>query len=102
MTFDNCSQAYAAGYANIPQGDPHYAAALDRDHDGVACDNPPANFRPAQHTRTGTATQGRAGTPAPLPTTGPAGEAGAIGTILLGLGVVAAVAVRRRRTRFVA
>jgi LPXTG-motif cell wall-anchored protein len=46
LSFDNCTDAYAAGYANIPKGDPHYAAHLDRDGDGIACDTPPPGFEP--------------------------------------------------------
>lgn len=45
--FANCAEAYEAGYANIPASHPYYSKALDRDGDGVACDNPPADFTPA-------------------------------------------------------
>ncbi|MFE0185626.1 excalibur calcium-binding domain-containing protein [Streptomyces olivaceus] len=45
--FDNCSEAYAAGHSNIPKGSEHYGKHLDRDNDGVGCDNPPAGFVPA-------------------------------------------------------
>ncbi|MGW6294989.1 LAETG motif-containing sortase-dependent surface protein [Streptomyces sp. NPDC055058] len=44
--FKNCSEAYAAGYANIPKGDDHYGKHLDRDSDGIGCDQPPADFVP--------------------------------------------------------
>lgn len=46
--FPNCDAAYAAGYSNIPSSDPHYSKNLDRDHDGIGCDNPPADFKPHQ------------------------------------------------------
>jgi LPXTG-motif cell wall-anchored protein len=46
VSFKSCAEAYAAGYANIPVGDPHYAKRLDRDGDGIACDNPPYGFEP--------------------------------------------------------
>lgn len=36
--FRNCSEARAAGYANIRQGEPGYRPALDRDRDGIACE----------------------------------------------------------------
>jgi hypothetical protein len=36
--FDNCTEARAAGRVNIPIGDPAYAAHLDRDSDGIACE----------------------------------------------------------------
>ncbi|MFJ5259610.1 LAETG motif-containing sortase-dependent surface protein [Streptomyces sp. NPDC088387] len=45
--FANCTDAYANGYANIEKGDEHYGPALDRDKDGVGCDAPPADFKPA-------------------------------------------------------
>ncbi|MFJ5918110.1 LAETG motif-containing sortase-dependent surface protein [Streptomyces ardesiacus] len=44
--FKNCTEAYDAGYSNIPEGDEHYGAHLDRDKDGVGCDKPPAGFVP--------------------------------------------------------
>jgi LPXTG-motif cell wall-anchored protein len=45
--FKNCTEAYDNGYSNIPKGDKHYGEHLDRDNDGVGCDNPPAGFVPA-------------------------------------------------------
>ena len=36
--FANCTAARAAGAAPLHTGDPGYRAALDRDHDGVACE----------------------------------------------------------------
>lgn len=36
--YQNCSAARAAGAAPIYQGQPGYRSALDRDHDGVACE----------------------------------------------------------------
>ncbi|MYR40916.1 excalibur calcium-binding domain-containing protein [Streptomyces sp. SID5910] len=51
--FKNCTEAYDAGYANIKEGDPHYGAHLDRDKDGIGCDNPPAGFVPAGDKDTG-------------------------------------------------
>jgi Excalibur calcium-binding domain len=39
LYFANCSQAKAAGYHNIQSGEPGYRPALDRDKDGVACEN---------------------------------------------------------------
>ncbi|MGW0757956.1 LAETG motif-containing sortase-dependent surface protein [Streptomyces sp. NPDC002814] len=46
--FENCSEAYENGYSNIKEGDEHYGEHLDRDQDGVGCDNPPAGFVPAE------------------------------------------------------
>jgi LPXTG-motif cell wall-anchored protein len=45
--FENCTEAYDAGYSNIEKGDEHYGEHLDRDDDGVGCDKPPAGFVPA-------------------------------------------------------
>jgi hypothetical protein len=36
--YSNCEEAHADGRYNIPQGDPAYNPALDRDGDGIACD----------------------------------------------------------------
>ncbi len=36
--FRNCTEAEAAGRTNIPANSPDYRPALDRDHDGFACD----------------------------------------------------------------
>jgi LPXTG-motif cell wall-anchored protein len=46
--FDNCTEAYENGYANIPEGDEHYGTHLDRDADGIGCDSPPGDFVPAE------------------------------------------------------
>ncbi|MER5209473.1 excalibur calcium-binding domain-containing protein [Streptomyces sp. NPDC002838] len=46
--FENCTEAYENGYSNIAEGDEHYGDHLDRDGDGVGCDNPPAGFVPAE------------------------------------------------------
>ena len=104
MSFDNCTEAYQAGRANIPQGDPDYAKKLDRDGDGVACDNPPPGFKPARETETSTGTkvENGAGNGDQLPKTGPAAELGGAGAVLLAIGMIAAVLFRRRRTRFTA
>ncbi|MEU3251506.1 excalibur calcium-binding domain-containing protein [Streptomyces sp. NPDC006997] len=45
--FPNCSEAYENGYADISETDEHYGKHLDRDGDGVGCDQPPADFVPA-------------------------------------------------------
>ncbi|MDT9698054.1 excalibur calcium-binding domain-containing protein [Streptomyces sp. P17] len=48
--FANCTEAYDNGYANIAEGDEHYGGHLDRDKDGIGCDQPPADFEPAEDT----------------------------------------------------
>lgn len=57
--FKNCSEAYANGYESIAQGDDHYGEHLDGDGDGVACDQPPADFTPHDNENidTGTGTE---------------------------------------------
>lgn len=45
--FKNCTEAYANGYSDIPSSNEHYGSHLDRDADGIGCDNPPADFVPA-------------------------------------------------------
>ncbi|MFI9263699.1 LAETG motif-containing sortase-dependent surface protein [Streptomyces werraensis] len=44
--FENCTEAYDNGYSNIPEGDRHYGEHLDRDDDGIGCDQPPSDFVP--------------------------------------------------------
>ncbi|MFJ9858902.1 LAETG motif-containing sortase-dependent surface protein [Streptomyces albogriseolus] len=44
--FENCTEAYDNGYRDIPKGDEHYGEHLDRDDDGVGCDQPPSGFVP--------------------------------------------------------
>ncbi len=44
--FENCTEAYDNGYSNIPEGDEHYGEHLDRDKDGIGCDQPPSDFVP--------------------------------------------------------
>ncbi|MEU9186200.1 LAETG motif-containing sortase-dependent surface protein [Streptomyces sp. NPDC048484] len=57
--FQNCTEAYENGYANIAKGDEHYGEHLDRDKDGVGCDKPPADFVPVDDQ--GTDEQGKDG-----------------------------------------
>ncbi|MFC9115525.1 LAETG motif-containing sortase-dependent surface protein [Streptomyces sp. NPDC057092] len=45
--FENCTDAYDNGYSDIPKSDTeHYGTHLDRDNDGVGCDQPPSDFVP--------------------------------------------------------
>ncbi len=108
MPFKNCTEAYEAGYSNIPKGSPHYAAKLDRDKDGVACDNPPAGFKPrteatAPPKKTTASVETGKGTGSQLPKTG-AGEVIGVGALLVLLGVVLVLVMRRRnrKVRFTA
>ncbi len=106
MTFANCTEAYQAHRANIPKTDPDYAKKLDRDNDGVGCElkDAPSWFTaaPAKETSTGTKVETGTGKGDALPKTGPAGELGAAGGLLLAIGLVAALVMRRRKVRFTA
>ncbi|MFF1308262.1 excalibur calcium-binding domain-containing protein [Streptomyces sp. NPDC058307] len=98
--FENCTEAYAAGHANIPKGDEHYGSHLDRDGDGIACDRPPAGFR--AHDDKAAADTGTKGTH--LAETGGGGDttvyvAAAGSAVLLTGGALVASARRRRATR---
>ncbi|MCZ4512107.1 excalibur calcium-binding domain-containing protein [Streptomyces sp. ActVer] len=47
--FKNCTEAYENGFSDIPRSDTqHYANDLDRDQDGIGCDQPPSDFVPAE------------------------------------------------------
>ncbi len=39
-----CEEAFSAGFANIPLGDPSYHKELDKDGDGLACDSSDGNY----------------------------------------------------------
>ncbi|MFE7812412.1 LAETG motif-containing sortase-dependent surface protein [Streptomyces sp. NPDC057433] len=106
--FKNCPEAYAAGYANIPASSEHYGKHLDRDGDGIGCDNPPAGFVPAADEDEDTGTEAGAqntgsdtGTGTDLAETGgssatPYIAAGGAAVALAGGGVL--FAARRRRS----
>lgn len=93
-------------------GDPAYAKKLDRDNDGVACEKSAASKeqqakfvmppKPEDNTSTGTKVETGNGDGVALPQTGPAGEIGIAGGLLLTVGIVAAVINRRRKLRFTA
>lgn len=52
--FKNCTEAYENGFRDIPRSDTeHYADDLDRDQDGIGCDQPPSDFVPAEDQGTG-------------------------------------------------
>jgi hypothetical protein len=37
--YKNCAEAHADFRWNIPEGDPAYRPALDKDHNGIACES---------------------------------------------------------------
>ncbi|MFD7767052.1 LAETG motif-containing sortase-dependent surface protein [Streptomyces sp. NPDC059787] len=109
--FKNCTEAYDNGYSNIAKGDDHYGKHLDRDNDGIGCDQPPADFKPheddteaedsgteAENTDSSDSKEQGGGTD--LAETGgsdatPYIAAGGAAVVLLGGGVM--IAARRRR-----
>ncbi|MFF5492483.1 LAETG motif-containing sortase-dependent surface protein [Streptomyces aquilus] len=101
--FANCTDAYAAGYANIAKGDEHYGTHLDRDGDGIGCDRPPADFVPADDEAAGTDAERKPdgkGTTEDLAATGgqdttPYLAAGSVVALAAGSGVL--LVTRRRR-----
>nr|WP_223188187.1 excalibur calcium-binding domain-containing protein [Streptomyces sp. TRM68416] len=99
--FKNCTEAYANGYANIQKGDEHYGSHLDRDADGIGCDQPPAGFEPAKDTAADDTAADDTAEDTDLAATGGNGAtpflaAGGATVILAGGGVL--LAARRRRT----
>ncbi|GLP70156.1 hypothetical protein TUSST3_67770 [Streptomyces sp. TUS-ST3] len=100
--FENCTEAYAAGYANIPEGDEHYGSRLDRDGDGIGCDRPPADFKAHDDQAAAADDTGEKGTD--LAETGGGGDttvylAAAGSAVLLTGGTLVASARRRRAAR---
>ncbi|MDN3267944.1 excalibur calcium-binding domain-containing protein [Streptomyces sp. MA15] len=103
--FENCTDAYDDGYSNIPEGDEHYGEHLDRDGDGVGCDQPPADFVPRDESDAGAGAgtdgaQEENGGGTDLAETGGSGTtpyiaAGGAAVALLGGGLV--IAARKRR-----
>ncbi len=104
--FKNCADAYENGYSNITKGDDHYGKHLDRDNDGIGCDQPPAGFTPHEETGGDTAAQEKTGGEeqsgggTDLAETGgsnttPYIAAGGAAVVLLGGGLM--IAARKRR-----
>ncbi|MEV5155262.1 excalibur calcium-binding domain-containing protein [Streptomyces werraensis] len=106
--FENCTEAYDNGYSNIPEGDRHYGEHLDRDDDGIGCDQPPSDFVPRDESDddadagagAGGAKEENGGGGADLAETGgsdatPYIAAGGGAVVLLGGGLM--IAARKRR-----
>lgn len=69
VSYPDCAAAVAAGAAPIPRGRPGYRTGLDRDLDGVACDEDPGGTSTPSPTTTVPATT--VPTTEPPPTTDP-------------------------------
>lgn len=65
LPFSNCTQAAALGVYNIPAGTPGYGPHLDRDKDGIGCENGSIAYNPGL-------LPGPAPAPAPAPEPAPA------------------------------
>lgn len=63
--YRNCDEARAAGAAPIRRGEPGYRPALDRDNDGVACED---GSDPGPGSPSPTPTRSPSPTPRPSPT----------------------------------
>jgi hypothetical protein len=76
VSYENCDAARAAGAAPIAQGQPGYRTELDRDSDGVACEDDQATGAPAPVAAPALTPSGRLAytgvTPLPLVLTGAA------------------------------
>ncbi|MGW0820064.1 LAETG motif-containing sortase-dependent surface protein [Streptomyces sp. NPDC002845] len=101
--FENCTEAYENGYSNIPEGDEHYGKHLDRDGDGIGCDQPPSDFVPADDETSGSGEADASGEQqgTDLAETGgsdatPYLAGGGAAVLLAGGGVL--IAARRRRS----
>lgn len=96
--YPNCSAAAAVGVYNIPAGAPGYAPYLDRDHDGIACENPNVPYRPEPAAQTGSTNQiarvpvGGAATGVTQESRGSLPQETPLGTFVLGGGLVIAAA----------
>jgi hypothetical protein len=86
--FDNCTEARAAGQTNITPASPAYRSDLDRDNDGIACEDGDPATGAATGASGNLATTGRSN--APL---------AALAGLLVGLGVVAILARKRLTTQ---
>lgn len=103
--FTNCTEAYASGHANIPEGDEHYGKHLDRDGDGIGCDSPPPGFEQADDDKTdaGNAETGEPATPQNPDLAATGGNDTTVylatgGSVALLTGGAVLMAARRRRT----
>ena len=88
QVFDNCTEARAAGQTNITPASPAYRSDLDRDNDGIACEDGDPATGAATGASGNLATTGRSNTPL-----------AALAGLLVGLGVVAILARRRLTTQ---
>ena len=95
--YANCAAAAAEGVYNIAEGQPGYAAGLDRDGDGVACEGPTPSPTPPSPSPTTTPVPpgGMSHTPKGGANTGVTPEEGtdATGVLLAAGGIVAVVGI---------
>ncbi|MFC4556034.1 glycoside hydrolase family 3 N-terminal domain-containing protein [Georgenia faecalis] len=94
--YENCDAARAAGAAPVHRGEPGYGTHLDRDRDGVGCEDSSGGGGPTAPGGDGPSRPPRGN----LPSTGAEATglvAGAL--LLLALGAGTVLAVRRRQTR---
>lgn len=120
ITYRNCTELNVVYPGGVTKHHPAYSENLDRDHDGVACEqdgfmpeswvtsptasssvSPSPSASPSVSARPSASASSHASTTTgpQLPLTGP-GEGFLVGGGLLAVGVLVALAVRRRRVRF--
>ena len=86
--FENCTDAYHRGYAEILRGTPGYAAKLDQNNDGVACEDPPGGTTAGQ--RAGSSGASVAGSQSAFTGSSNTFPLTVVGAAMLMLGLIAA------------
>lgn len=97
MPYSNCTELNQVHEFGVQAGHPDYRPSLDRDNDGVACEQQGKESQSAEAPAVRVQTE--AGNSTSLPQTGP-GEVTAIGALVIVFGAVVALAFRRRKVHF--
>lgn len=109
MAFRNCTELNRVHEYGVKKGHPAYEKRLDRDDDGVACEQqgneglatsaPKPSPSPAPSPAVSSSAKTEAAVGKQLPQTGP-GEVTAVGIGVVLFGVVAVLAFRKRKVYF--
>lgn len=95
VTYANCDDVRAHHAAPIRPGDPGWDKKLDRDNDGIGCEDGEHDAAPEPKTTTHPPVA--AAKVETLPVTGPGGKIAALATTLIALGAGLKLGARRRR-----